>query len=197
MNNVDALKALYAALGGEPADVANASAIVEVLNAIAAKYEGEDDATLNAEAIANITAVIDNIVPEPEQAAYEAIAYKASDTSSSKVIICLYNSINSDGEFNVQFQANTGVDATIGNTAILSSPAKKINVTAGVLDGTICFTPSSDFDGIYSGGTKLTTTGDTVTPGDGNMYIFTYSGMQSTYSIVKRGSQFVIPVENE
>lgn len=199
MNNVDALKALYAALGGTPADVANASTIVEVLNAIAAKYEGEDDATLNAEAIANITAVIDNIVPEPtpQQAAFEAIAYKEADTSSSKVTVCCYNSVNSDGEFDVQFQATTGPDATIGNTAILSSPAKKINFRGAVPDGTICFTPSSDFDGIYSGGTKLTTTGDTVTPGDGNMYIFTYSGMQSSYSIVKRGSQFVIPVENE
>lgn len=65
MNNVDALKALYAALGGTPADVANASTIVEVLNAIAELFEGNADATLNAEAIANITAVAGNISPEP------------------------------------------------------------------------------------------------------------------------------------
>lgn len=65
MNNVDALKALYAALGGTPADVANASTIVEVLNAIAELFEGDADATLNAEAIANITAVAGNISPEP------------------------------------------------------------------------------------------------------------------------------------
>lgn len=61
MTNVEALKALYTALGGEAAEVENASTIVEVLNAIAAKYEGEDDATANAEAIANIAAVADNI----------------------------------------------------------------------------------------------------------------------------------------
>ena len=65
MTNVEALKALYAALGGDPADVADASTIVEVLNAIAAKYEGDDDATLNPEAIANIAAVVGNIAPEP------------------------------------------------------------------------------------------------------------------------------------
>lgn len=65
MTNVEALKTLYAALGGTPADVANASTIVEVLNAIAAKYEGDDDATLNPEAIANIAAVAENLTPAP------------------------------------------------------------------------------------------------------------------------------------
>lgn len=61
MTNVEALQALYAALGGDPADVADCVTIVEVLNAIAAKYEGEDDATINPEAIANIAAVAENI----------------------------------------------------------------------------------------------------------------------------------------
>lgn len=65
MTNVEALKTLYAALGGTPADVAGASTIVEVLNAIAAKYEGEDDAILNPEAIANIAAVAGNLTPAP------------------------------------------------------------------------------------------------------------------------------------
>ena len=65
MTNVEALKSLYTALGGSAADVADASTIVQVLNAIAAKYEGEDDATLNAEAIANIAAVTSSITPAP------------------------------------------------------------------------------------------------------------------------------------
>jgi len=67
MTNVEALKALYAALGGDPADVADATTIVGVLNVIAAKYEGADDATANAEAIANIAAVAGNITPEPSE----------------------------------------------------------------------------------------------------------------------------------
>lgn len=58
MTNVEALRALYAALGGDATDVANESTIVQVLNAIAAKYEGENDATQNAEAIVNIAAVV-------------------------------------------------------------------------------------------------------------------------------------------
>lgn len=65
MTNVEALKALYTALGGDAANVADATTITAVLNAIAAKYEGESDAVLNPDAIANITAVIDNIMPEP------------------------------------------------------------------------------------------------------------------------------------
>lgn len=65
MTNVEALKALYVALGNEAADVENANTIVGVLNAIAAKYEGKDDATTNSEGIENIIAVLDNIIPEP------------------------------------------------------------------------------------------------------------------------------------
>lgn len=63
MTNVEALKALYTALGGDAADVADATTITAVLNAIAAKYEGADDATTNAEAIANIAAIAGSITP--------------------------------------------------------------------------------------------------------------------------------------
>lgn len=65
MTNVEALKALYTALGGTASDVANANTIVEVLNAIAAKYDGGSDATINPDAIANIAAVAGSILPEP------------------------------------------------------------------------------------------------------------------------------------
>lgn len=64
MTNVEALKMLYTALGGEAADVENASTIVEVLNTIAKKYDGESDATINAEAIANIAAVASSITQQ-------------------------------------------------------------------------------------------------------------------------------------
>lgn len=59
--NVDALKNLYEQLGGAPADVANCNTIVEVLNAIAAKYGGSDDAIINPDAINNIAAVASSI----------------------------------------------------------------------------------------------------------------------------------------
>lgn len=60
-DNVTALKALYVALGGKAADVAEAVTITDVLNIISAHYEGESDANVNADAIANIAAVADNI----------------------------------------------------------------------------------------------------------------------------------------
>ena len=60
MTNVDSLKALYVGLGGEAEAVADANDSVEVLNAIAKKYGGEEAET-NAEAVANIAAVADNI----------------------------------------------------------------------------------------------------------------------------------------
>lgn len=61
MTTVEALKDLYVALGGDLADVQDMSTNVAVLNAISAKYEGADNAVLNPEAIANITAVAGNI----------------------------------------------------------------------------------------------------------------------------------------
>ena len=63
MNNVEALKALYVALGGSADNVANAVTIVDVLNEIAKQFSGDYDATQNAEAIANITAVASAIHP--------------------------------------------------------------------------------------------------------------------------------------
>ena len=66
MNNVASLKALYIALGGDSADVAEASTIVDVLNAIAVLLGGDGDAVTNAEAIDNITAVASALVPDYE-----------------------------------------------------------------------------------------------------------------------------------
>ena len=62
MTNVDALKSLYTALGGESADVANAVTIVDALNAIATLLGSESVAATNADAIANIAAVASGAV---------------------------------------------------------------------------------------------------------------------------------------
>lgn len=62
MDNVSALKALYEALGGDAIEVANATTIVEVLNAIAAKYGSTKAATQNADAIMNIVEIVPEIV---------------------------------------------------------------------------------------------------------------------------------------
>ena len=58
MTNVDALKSLYTALGGESSAVANADTIVSVLNAIATLLGSTaEPAATNAGAISNIAAV--------------------------------------------------------------------------------------------------------------------------------------------
>lgn len=61
MNNVEALKALYTALGGSADNVTNAVTMVDVLNEISKLFSGDYDATQNAEAIANIAAVAGSI----------------------------------------------------------------------------------------------------------------------------------------
>lgn len=66
MNNVASLKALYLALGGDSADVAEASTIVDVLNAIAVLLGGTGGAVTNAEAIDNIAAVASALIPDYE-----------------------------------------------------------------------------------------------------------------------------------
>ena len=65
MTTPEALKALYVALGGDADDVATANTSVDVLNAIAVKFEGNGDATLNPDAIMNVVAVLDNMIPDP------------------------------------------------------------------------------------------------------------------------------------
>mgnify|MGYP003294650064 CR=1 FL=1 len=64
--NVESLKTLFEAIGGDPADVAETSTIVGVLNAISGVLGGATNATTNAEAIANIAAVAGGIVPDYE-----------------------------------------------------------------------------------------------------------------------------------
>lgn len=58
---VNRLKELFVKLGGAESVVAGCSTIVEVLNAISAKYDGKDDAILNPDAISNITEIADKI----------------------------------------------------------------------------------------------------------------------------------------
>lgn len=63
MTNVEALKALYVALGGETSGVADAVTIVDCLNAIATLLGSTAPAALtNAEAIANVAAVASSAI---------------------------------------------------------------------------------------------------------------------------------------
>lgn len=85
MTIVEALKALYIALGGE-ADVSSATTIVEMLNAIATLYDGADDAVLNAEAIANIAAVVPTIKTEQNKSVTPTTSQQIIEADSGKVL---------------------------------------------------------------------------------------------------------------
>ena len=98
--NVDALKNLYVQLGGEAEDVQDCSTIVEVLNVIAGKYEGETDATKNPDAIDNIAAVAENIgggeqpQPHTDEYCHFVVTNRANLAYSDFTVNCL----NSMGE---------------------------------------------------------------------------------------------------
>ena len=63
MRKVEALKALSIAIGVEAASLAEASTVVDVLNVIAAHFEGDDDAEFTGDAIANIAAAVEEFEP--------------------------------------------------------------------------------------------------------------------------------------
>lgn len=82
----EALQDLYVALGGDVDDVQNCTTSVEVLNAIADKYEGASDAVLNSDAIENIAAVADDIAGSG-----------SSDFSTAEVTISLQKMSSTTG----------------------------------------------------------------------------------------------------
>ena len=87
MNNVEALKALYTALGGTASNVTNAVTIVDVLNEISKLFGGDYDATQNAEAIANITAVASAIVKPTQEKTVTPTTSKQTITADSGKVL--------------------------------------------------------------------------------------------------------------
>ena len=83
MTNVEALKALYAAMGGTASDVANAVTIVQVLDAISKRFSGTENAVLNADAISNIAAVVGNVPARLQNKTVTPTTSKQTITSGS------------------------------------------------------------------------------------------------------------------
>lgn len=107
--------------------------------------------------------------------------FNKSGSSLTSVARC-YNPIDDNGTFNVTFDDNNGATA-FGYNAVLSQPAKKVNLTVMVPKGILTFTPAADFDGIYKNNDKVSLTGDEIVPGDGRTYVLDYDGMSNTYAI--------------
>lgn len=200
MKNVEALQALYTALGGEPADVANATTSVEVLNAIAAMFEGESDAVLNPEAIENIAAVADNIGGGGSD--FNSIIAMAASANSSGVVFSYYltlsKPVDENGTYRVHSHGTPG-DKTYSRFTLVE-PATKINVSySNIPSATIVFTPNENFDGFYYNNNNITPSGDTITPGDGKTYIaavaFGSGPIATTVTITKTANTFEFEME--
>ena len=108
MTTPEALKALYVALGGDADDVATANTSVDVLNAIAVKFEGDGDATLNPDAIMNVVAVLDNMIPDPTLIDKNITANGTYNASSDEADGYKKVVVNVAEQNNARFKAGTG-----------------------------------------------------------------------------------------
>lgn len=115
--------------------------------------------------------------------AFSSIAAIKISQGNPYINCSCYNPIDNNGTFNVTFDNGSNILTGFSETAVLSQPAKKVNVTERVPTGTIIFTPDADFDGFYHDGTKKSLTGDTIVPGDGRVYNLKYDAMNETYVI--------------
>lgn len=86
MTNVEALKALYTALGGTD-DLSSAVTVAEVLNAIAVLFGGNSDAIQIADAIQAITAVAGAIVPAKQTKTVTPTTSKQNITADSGKVL--------------------------------------------------------------------------------------------------------------
>lgn len=119
MTNTEALKDLYIALGGTAAEVAGPMSNVDVLNAIAAKFEGDGSAEDNAAAVLNIAAVAGKISGGGEPALGEIVV---KNTTTLKFNVHAYDVQEMQGGGKaVSF--GTSIELTAGKSASVQVPA--------------------------------------------------------------------------
>lgn len=114
--NPEALKALYAAAGGDVAAVADAVTSVDVLNAIAVLLGGVGDATTNPDAIDNIAAVYKSGgggVPVSQKDLYNSDKLVAYTDGTILVVGGMYPEVEAAATLNQGF---VNVKATKGKT---------------------------------------------------------------------------------
>ena len=133
--NVEALKALYVALGGAAQDVANMTQNVEVLNAISAKYGGEES-QLNAAAILDIADVADNIgggggdfsacnvtiaTPGPRPEIAMAIAYESAPGEQAPIDKAIMpENVFDNGTYTAVMYGGAGVAIMMSSNCVFS-----------------------------------------------------------------------------
>lgn len=156
----------------------------------------DDDATAYSKVVVDVPAV----ATYPFQV-IRSFKIKSGNIEPNFTIV---NPIDSDGNFVVYtydgyYDTHPGQGYfEMGGYFILSSKAKKVTVFEGEPTGEITFTPSEDFDGFYTDSsaidpTKVTLSGDEITPGDGKIYTLTINEMSETpYVIKKWGNDYAV-----
>lgn len=82
---------------------------------------------------------------------------------------------------------------------VIKSSVDKINL-GNIYNGEIAFTPSENYIGFYNNGTLISTTGSTVTPNDGKLYVAYYSradtptGTKWSVAITKYENDFIFNI---
>lgn len=170
MTNVEALKSLYVALGGEINDVKNCTTSVEVLNAISDKYEGASDAVLNPDAIKNIADVADNIAGSGDFSTAEVTIslQKMSDATGGDVVFT-FPHISDD-----EILLSGSVPNIAPGNGFTHSETFTVVLYNGVYDSTTFTTNGVSLAGtpVFSGGCALSDDGTKVViTGDGTITI--------------------------
>ena len=147
----------------------------------------DDNATAYSKVVVDVAS--ENIIP-PIVAIYPYAAWDMEKGGSNNPIplVLIYNNGNNNvinantiydtnkysfygaGAWNSDGQAGQYDSAKL----VITSPAKRINYSYDEL--IIFFTPSEDFEGVYRKGTIITP-GDTITPGDGYIYMIRSSSI--------------------
>ena len=118
--NVDALKALYVALGGMIDDVEDFTLSVEVLNAIAALFDGESDAQLNSDAIENLAEVAGDLIKPSgtktitENGTHDVTEFETAEVNVAGLVPTGTKSITENGTYDVTEFASADVDVSGG-----------------------------------------------------------------------------------
>ena len=153
-----------------------------------------DEATAYSKVVVDVAS--ENIIP-PIVAIYPIPAWDMEKGGNNDPIplVLIYNNGNNNiinantiydsNKYSVYGAAAWNSDGQAGHYSsaklVITNPAKRINYIYDEL--IIFFTPSEDFEGVYKNETKITA-GDTITPGDGYIYMVNANSITKFHRII-------------
>lgn len=158
----ESLKDLYVAFGNSASDVAGLNTTVDVLNAIADKYEGASDAVIIPDAIDNISAVADNIVgvhPTGKKTITSTAEVDVTNYASAQVVDANLNAGNIKKDISIlgitgSYEGGTS-DFSIAEVTFINSS----NSASDPDNKIACYLPYIHENAIYSDGSTPTLIG--------------------------------------